>query len=97
MEISSIHAGVYPSGEANAVSPQEAAQRRELIHAAKTVNASGLFGGQSELVFVLHPGTRQAIIRLVDRKTGEVTLQVPPEYVLQLAADLRQGLGRSSR
>ena len=90
MEISAIHAGVYPSAESNAVSPQEGAQRRELIQAAKTVNASGVFGDQNELVFVLNPGTRQMIVRLVDRKTGEVKRQVPPEYVLQLAADLRQ-------
>jgi len=90
MEISSIHPGVYSGAEANSVSPQEAAQRRELIQAAKTVNASGVFGEQNELVFVLNPGTRQMIARLVDRKTGEVKRQVPPEYILQLAADLRE-------
>jgi uncharacterized FlaG/YvyC family protein len=90
MEISSIHPGVYSGAEANSVSPQEAAQRRELIQAANTVNASGVFGEQNELVFVLNPGTRQMIVRLVDRKTGEVKRQVPPEYVLRLATDLRQ-------
>ena len=90
MEISSVRPGVYAGVEASAVSPQEAAKRRELIQATKAVDASGAFGDQNELVFVLNPGTHEAIVRLVDRKTREVLLQVPPEYVLRMAEDLRQ-------
>ena len=39
-------------------------------------------------MFVLNPGSHQAIVRLVDRQTGEVLLQLPPEYVVRLAEDL---------
>ena len=88
MEISAIRPSVYPGATANSISPQEAAQRRELIQAVKAVNASGALESPNELVF-LPSGSHEVIVRLVDRKTGEVKLQVPPEYVLQLAADLK--------
>jgi len=90
MEISAIQPGMYPATAGSPVSPQEASKRRELIQAAKAVNTSGALGEQNELVFVLNPGSNEAILRLVDRKTGEVMLQLPPEYVLRLAQDLRR-------
>jgi len=90
MEVSSIPANVYAAVETPTVSPREAAERRQLIQATKAVNASGVLGDENELVFVLNPRTRQAILRLVDRKTKEVRAQMPPEYVLRLAEDLGQ-------
>ena len=90
MEVSSIQANVFTPPEAPTVSPQEAAERRQLIQAAKAINSSGALGDENELVFVLDPGTHQAILRLVDRKTREVRSQMPPEYALRLAEDLNQ-------
>ena len=72
------------------VQPAEAAQRRELISAAKSINASGLFG-QNQLVFMVDPQTKRPIIRVQDRDTHEVLLQLPPEYVLRLAEELHVG------
>jgi uncharacterized FlaG/YvyC family protein len=69
------------------VSVQEAAQRRQLLQAAKSVNESGVLG-QNQLVFLLDPQTHRAVIRVVDRTTQEVVSQIPPEYVLRLAQDL---------
>src|SRR5580700_4053031 len=69
------------------VSVQEAAQRRQLLQAAKSVNESGVLG-QNQLVFLLDPQTHRAVIRVVDRNTQEVVSQIPPEYVLRLAEDL---------
>jgi uncharacterized FlaG/YvyC family protein len=69
------------------VSVQEAAQRRQLLQAAKSVNESGVLG-DNQLVFVLDRQTHRAVIRLVDRTTHQVVSQIPPEYVLRLAQDL---------
>lgn len=87
MEIGSIQPNsnsVRPSS----VPPLEAAQRRELIQAAKVINSSEVLGQKDELVFAIDPGSRRAIVRIVDRNTREVVLQLPSEYVLRLAEDL---------
>ena len=90
MAISSIQPSGHSVPESPRVSPQEAAQRREVIAAVKTVNASEMLGQQDELVFVVDPASRRAIVRLVDKRTREVVLQLPPEYVLRLAEDLNR-------
>jgi uncharacterized FlaG/YvyC family protein len=33
------------------------------------------------------------VIRVVNRRTNEVISQIPPEYVLRLAQDMKQKLG----
>jgi uncharacterized FlaG/YvyC family protein len=66
---------------------EEAAQRRQLVQAAKSVNASGTLG-QNQLVFAVDPTTHHVVMRVENRDTGEVVLQVPPEDVMQMAEDL---------
>ena len=66
----------------------EAVYQREVVAAARSINASGYLG-QNQIVFVMDRGTHRAIMRIVDRETNEVVLQLPPEYVLQLAQDLK--------
>jgi flagellar protein FlaG len=73
-------------------SPDWKAQQRELITAVKAVNASELMDQQSELTFVVDRKTKQMVMRIVDRETGEVLRQLPPESVLRMAAELK---GRS--
>ena len=69
------------------VSTQEAAERRQLLQAAKSVNESGVLG-QNQLQFIMDRVTHRAVIRVVDRTTHQVISQLPPEYVLRLAQDL---------
>jgi len=88
MEITSIKPGTYVAPAQPSITPQEAAQRRELIKATKAVNSSGIVGDQNEVTFVVNPSSHQVILRLVDRETGEVLMQVPPETILRMAQDL---------
>ncbi len=88
--------GVNRSGPAAPASvptaPVEAnRQDREVIQAVKALNGAELFGEQNELEFRRDPQTQRMVVRLVDRNTREVMSQIPPEYVLELAADMRQG------
>ncbi len=69
---------------------EELAQRRELVQAAKSVNSSGVLG-QNQLVFSVDRATHRLIIRVEDRDTHEVLLQLPPEYVMRLAQDVGTG------
>ena len=96
MDISSIKPSGYSLPQAAPMPPADVAQRRELIQAVRSVNASGLLG-QNQLVFVLDRQTHRAIMRVEDRETHEVLLQLPPEYVLRLAEDVRPGSGHRNK
>jgi uncharacterized FlaG/YvyC family protein len=64
-------------------------ERREVIQAIKAVNASAMLGEDNELVFQRDRSTQRMVIRLVDRKTGDVISQLPPEYLLRVAESAR--------
>lgn len=64
-------------------------QNSELVQAVRAVNASELFGDQSELTFVIDRRTQTALVRIVDKESGEVVRQFPPEYLLRLSEELK--------
>lgn len=92
MEISSIH-GI----SANLAAPQETAaprplpeDQRTLIQAVKAVNAAELLGSDNELTFILDRQTRRAVVRIVNKQTHEVVSQIPAEYILRMAEELKR-------
>ncbi len=87
MAVSSIGSFGNFAGSPDVISPQQASQRRQLVQAVKTINDSGQMG-RNQLVFTIDSQTRRPIIRVEDRETHEVVLQIPPEYVLRLAEDM---------
>ncbi len=64
-------------------------QNSELVQAVRAVNASELFGDRSEITFVIDRRTQTALVRIVDKESGEVVRQFPPEYVLALSEQLK--------
>jgi uncharacterized FlaG/YvyC family protein len=70
------------------VPPEQAAANRGLVQAVKTVNASGVLGGNNELTFQMDRTTKMPVVRIIDKDTKEVVEQIPAEYILQLAATL---------
>jgi uncharacterized FlaG/YvyC family protein len=87
MVISSTSPNVDGLPQTSHVPQAEAAQRRQLIEAGKTVNESGSLG-KNQIVFSVDRATHRPIIRIEDRVTHEVILQLPAEYLLRLAADI---------
>jgi uncharacterized FlaG/YvyC family protein len=69
--------------------PNEPAQNREVVQAVRALNQAEMFGDNNELRFQRDQGTRRMVIRIVNRVTDEVIAQVPPEYVLRLAENLK--------
>jgi flagellar protein FlaG len=65
-------------------------ERRALIKAVDAINAARLFGGESELSFMIDRSTRRPVVRIVDRQTREVIQQIPAEYVLRMAEELKR-------
>ncbi len=91
MDISSIPQLTAPPGapsETPAPPPASPGQR-ELIQAVKAINATGLFGQDNELSFIVDRNSRKVVIRVVNRDTREVVRQIPAEYVLRLAEENR--------
>lgn len=72
----------------------DAAAQRQLIQAVKAVNGAELFGRDSELTFVFDRQTHKALVRVVDKRTREVVMQIPPEHVIRMAEE--RGLGSTS-
>ena len=74
------------SGEKNSpVNPEQAAKNREILEAIKTINEGGGVGPSSELRFALDRDSGRVLIRIVDRVTDEVLMQLPPESALRTA------------
>jgi flagellar protein FlaG len=90
MDVSATNRMVQPLAGAAPVAPvEQRAEQREIIQAVKALNAAEMFGQQNELLFHMDRQARRMVIQVVNRQTQEVVTQVPPEYVLRLAEDLR--------
>ena len=92
MNITSVdHTSPQSIGATAAPIPvEQAAQNREVIRAVKALNNTELLGQENEWAFEKDPKSQRMVVRIVNRKTKEVISQVPPQYVLNLAGDLRQ-------
>ena len=66
------------------------AEMREVVKAVKAVNGTEMFGPENELLLQKDPETNRFVVRVINRKTHEVLSQVPEEYVLRLAEDLKK-------
>ncbi len=98
MDISqSNRAGNMQVAAVPAIPADRAAENRDIVQAVKAVNGAELFGEDDQLMFQRDPATQRMVIQMVNRKTKEVVLQIPPEYVLSLAKDLKVSQSRAIR
>jgi uncharacterized FlaG/YvyC family protein len=98
MEITPVDRNLQVLPSAAPVTPTETlAEHREVIQAVKAVNGAELMGQDNELMFQLDRQAQRLVIRVVNRKTGDVISQVPPEYVLQMAAEARRSRTQEGR
>src|SRR5689334_12798173 len=81
---------VEPSSTSSVVSAESRALNRAVSQAVGTLNGMGYAGDDREITFSVDRQTQSPIIRVVDAQTKEVLQQWPPEYLLQIAADLKK-------
>jgi flagellar protein FlaG len=86
--LSRITQGSPPA--ATPVPAENPAQNRQVVQAVKALNKSEMFGSENGLEFEKDPATKRLVVKVVNKNTGDVVSQVPPEYVLALAEDLKQ-------
>jgi uncharacterized FlaG/YvyC family protein len=90
MNISSINP-VAAAAHVEPAPPQPLTNdQRALVHAVKAVNTTELFGQDRELAFSFDRNSRRTVVRIVNSKTGEVLQQIPAEYVLRMAEELKR-------
>jgi flagellar protein FlaG len=89
MEIGAVN--LHPAAPSAAQPPPEEAKAevRRLVRAVRALNAAEMLGQNQELTFAFDRSTKRPLVRIVDRETGEVVRQIPPEYALRMAEDLR--------
>jgi len=91
MDITAINRGATAiHAPEPAMALDKVAEKREIVQAIKAVNGSEMFGPENELRFQKDPETNRFVVRVVNRKTREVLSQVPEEYVLRLAEDMKK-------
>jgi flagellar protein FlaG len=78
---------------ATPVPVEKTAENREVVQAVKALNNTQMFGEENDLVFQKDPQTKRMVVKVVNRQTKDVVSQIPPEYVLELAANLKTGKG----
>src|SRR3954469_21240071 len=90
MEITAIDRNAQPHAAPVATIPvDQAAENREVVRAVKALNATEMFGEENQLLFRRDPETQRMVVRVVNRQTEEVISQIPAEYVLRMAQDLK--------
>lgn len=90
MDITAISRVPELHAPAPVVPIDRSAEVREVVRAVKALNGTEMFGPENELRFQKDPQTQKMVMRVVNRKTSEVVSQVPEEYVLRLAEDLKR-------
>jgi uncharacterized FlaG/YvyC family protein len=87
MNISSIsNLSSHLSAAAPTAQPKPPSQdQKALIQAVRVVNSAELFGQENEVTFIIDRAANIAVVRVVNKKTGDVVVQIPNEQVLRMA------------
>ncbi len=73
----------------SAPAPQEdPASTRQIVTAVRALNEAELMGPNHQLTYTRDTKTQQPVIHVIERDTGQVVDQLPPEAILQLREDL---------
>lgn len=68
-------------------SRQPREDQKALIKAVGAVNAAELFGQENEVTYVVDRAAQIAVVRVINKQTGEVVDQIPTEQLLKLAEE----------
>ena len=72
--------------EIAAASSAQPGFRPEVTQAVARLNAASFFGANREVTYSLDRATHLPVVRVLDTRTKEVVIQLPPEFALKLAS-----------
>jgi len=88
MNISSISSlSSHLTTAAQPAPPKPTGDQKALLQAVKAVNASEMLGQENELTFRIDRAAGIAVVRIVNRQTGELVQEIPNEQVLKMAEE----------
>ena len=90
MDTTSVNNSLPAAQAAQQQAPPATPQQRELIQAVKALDITQLFGRDKEVTFVMDRASKRAVVRIVDRSTGDVLQQIPAEFVLRMAEEQKR-------
>jgi uncharacterized FlaG/YvyC family protein len=67
--------------------PDQTALLQSVKAAVKTVNDAQLFGQDNEVTFRIDRAVNIAVVRVINKQTGELVQQIPNEQMLKLAEE----------
>jgi uncharacterized FlaG/YvyC family protein len=67
--------------------PPPSEDQKALLQAVKVVNAAHLFGQDNEVTFIIDRAANIAVVRIVNKNTGELVQQIPNEQILKMAEE----------
>jgi uncharacterized FlaG/YvyC family protein len=91
MDITAVSGAVTaPVAAAPEIPADTAAENRSIVQAVQALNGTEMFSHDNTLTFQRDPETHRMVIQVINRVTHEVISQIPPEYLLLMAEDLKQ-------
>src|ERR1700723_3341789 len=91
-----VSAPALSSSAQSTPAPADRTQTRAVAAGVRALNNAGYAGEGREVTFSVDPTTKVSVIKVIDTATKEVIQQLPPEYLLQLAAEIDGHKGRDS-
>ncbi len=67
--------------------PKPTEDQKALIQAVRAVNNANMLGEENELTFKIDRAAGIAVVRIINRKTGELVQEIPNEQVLKMAEE----------
>jgi flagellar protein FlaG len=85
-----LRAAPPPDSHANAAKQTERAHAQAVASAVQTINQAGGAGAGREVTFSTDSTTKELVIQVVDKQSGEVVVQWPSKYALEMAQDYKK-------
>ena len=93
MEIHSLYGVSLPIDPAPK-SREDADASQAVVAAIRALNRPELLGSDRQLQFTRDSQTQKMVIQIVDRQSGDVLDQIPPEQILLIMANLGQPVNK---
>ena len=97
MDINSVNGNMnVPVVAAPGLPAAKMAEHRSIVQAVKATSETEMFGRDNLLMFQRDTETNRMVIQVINKKTHEVVSQIPAEYLLRLAEDLKPQLAEAT-
>jgi uncharacterized FlaG/YvyC family protein len=88
--VTALRAVSLPESQNGIAAQQQRAAKQAVASAVHVLNESGIAGSGREVTYSTDSATKKLIIQIVDKQSGDVIVQWPSEYGLQVAQEYQK-------